>query len=298
MTRMIESIWELESAASNGGGISGGTGAELSVAVTKRGRRAPPTPRDRPPPRRPLAQTQEVRADAYGRRPRIRSGAALNEGTRSAPHRARCAHYAGVYPALRPPGALPAALALLAFIPHCAKLAAIALVSCLLSLFATAVATLLAATLLAHPAPGIVHNHLAAVHAPPEPPPLTIPPCPTSLGSVARRWREEQDAPGSHVIEGGTCINCAAAARSGVMPPILYPKLSRMITDQNKNDMKNATPKSIADYVKHVTLVVKWLQDQINSSNKLYLIQGRVDPSKDKPPQAVSLFIWKHLLNT
>ncbi|KAJ6480927.1 hypothetical protein C8R45DRAFT_1076177 [Mycena sanguinolenta] len=45
-------------------------------------------------------------------------------------------------------------------------------------------------------------------------------------GSGAHR---ASSTPVSHVIEGGTCINCAAAAaaaRSGVMPPILYPKLS------------------------------------------------------------------------
>ena len=57
------------------------------------------------------------------------------------------------------------------------------------------------------------------------------PPCPTSLGSPGGGGRR-QDASGTchmYVIEGGTCINCAAAARSGVMPPILYLKLSHNI---------------------------------------------------------------------
>ncbi|KAJ6490874.1 hypothetical protein C8R45DRAFT_1096421 [Mycena sanguinolenta] len=86
---------------------------------------------------------------------------------------------ARVYPALRPPDPLPAALALLVFIPRCAKFARRhRLVACLPSLFATAVATPLAATLLAHHAPGIAHNHLAAVRAPPEPPPFAIPAVP------------------------------------------------------------------------------------------------------------------------
>ena len=90
-------------------------------------------------------------------------------------------------------------------------------------------------SLLAHHAPGIAHNRLAAVHAPPEPPPLATPAAP-NVARFARRWREEakrrQDASATchmYVIEGGTCINCAAAAaaaRSGVMPPILYLKLS------------------------------------------------------------------------
>jgi hypothetical protein len=57
-----------------------------------------------------------------------------------------------------------------------------ALIACLPSLFATAVATPLAATLLAHHALGIAHNHLAAVYAPPEPPPLATP----AMFNVAR----------------------------------------------------------------------------------------------------------------
>ncbi|KAJ7807219.1 hypothetical protein B0H13DRAFT_2386595 [Mycena leptocephala] len=56
-----------------------------------------------------------------------------------------------------------------------------ALIACLPSLFATAVAPL-AASLLAHHALGIAHNHLAAVYAPPEPPPLATP----AMSNVAR----------------------------------------------------------------------------------------------------------------
>ncbi|KAJ7454319.1 hypothetical protein B0H11DRAFT_2325065 [Mycena galericulata] len=69
-----------------------------------------------------------------------------------------------LYPVRCPPHTLPAA---------------IALVACLPSLFATAVATLLTTTqsgppcsLLAHHTPEIAYNHLAAVHAPPKPWPL------------------------------------------------------------------------------------------------------------------------------
>ncbi|KAJ6506727.1 hypothetical protein C8R45DRAFT_1175911 [Mycena sanguinolenta] len=225
-------------------------------AGNEKGRaRAPPTPRDRPPPRRPLAQTQEVRADAYGRRPRIRSGAArVDEGARSAPHRACCAHSAGwervvslgarrghrhsrvsldcergaagwysqrircresrvwlwasqahgtriklsggahlgrrnvrircapcEFHAARQP----------TFIPRCSNLA-----HCLPPSPSSPACRLCSSlrrspppcSLLAHHAPGIAHNHLAAVHAPTEPPPLATP----AVLNVARR--EEQDA--------------------------------------------------------------------------------------------------------
>ena len=63
-----------------------------------------------------------------------------------------------------------------------------------------------------------------------------------------------------YVIKGGTCINCAAAAaaaRSGVMPPILYLKLSRRRTISKIE--KNATrpnasrdaPKSMDNDILH-----------------------------------------------
>ncbi|KAJ6467400.1 hypothetical protein C8R45DRAFT_938739 [Mycena sanguinolenta] len=264
-------FWELESAASNGGGTSGGTGAELSgndqiISICT------PSLRQRKCRKRKGVPASPAGVDAESTRrcvrPRIRSGAArVDEGARSAPHlsrvvgrtaralaqalpslaglrarrgvfvvgnrerggrrkaRIRCApcefHAARVYPALRPPGALPAALALLVFIPHCTKLARRHRPRRLLAV-------------------SIRHRHRYAARRHPARAPRTwnrapraarrSPPCSTSFGSVAGRWREEQDAPVSHVIEGGTCINCAAAAaaaRSGVMPPVLYPKLSQ-----------------------------------------------------------------------
>ncbi|KAJ7453362.1 hypothetical protein B0H11DRAFT_2201071 [Mycena galericulata] len=92
------------------------------------------------------------------------------------------------YPARRPPRTLPAS---------------IALVACLPSLFATAVATPLTTTLLPTRAPRPwnraqpprCRSRAATRHR------HSPPPCPTLLSSVARRWREEQDksAPVSHV---------------------------------------------------------------------------------------------------
>ncbi|KAF8137938.1 hypothetical protein K438DRAFT_1494664, partial [Mycena galopus ATCC 62051] len=61
-------------------------------------------------------------------------------------------------------------------------------------------------------------------------------------------------------------------------------------------DMRNASSKSIEVYAK---LVVKsalsWLQHQIESTDKLYLIQGRVEPQKDKPPEVITLFLRHYL---
>ncbi|KAJ6492197.1 hypothetical protein C8R45DRAFT_1137320 [Mycena sanguinolenta] len=69
------------------------------------------------------------------------------------------------------------------------------------------------------------------------------PRCSTSLG-IVRRWRKEGRRVVSHVadvIEGATCINCAAtaaAARSGVMPLILYLKFSRFRSRMNSAERK------------------------------------------------------------
>jgi hypothetical protein len=61
-------------------------------------------------------------------------------------------------------------------------------------------------------------------------------------------------------------------------------------------DMHDATPKSIDNYGKLVVQwATKWLRCQIDSSNKLYLIQGRLEPQKDKPPQAITLFLRHYL---
>ncbi|KAJ6492266.1 hypothetical protein C8R45DRAFT_768014, partial [Mycena sanguinolenta] len=61
-------------------------------------------------------------------------------------------------------------------------------------------------------------------------------------------------------------------------------------------DMQNATPKYIEEYAKCVVKsALKWLQCQIDSSDKLYLIQGHLEPQKDKPPQAITLFLRHYL---
>jgi hypothetical protein len=47
----------------------------------------------------------------------------------------------------------------------------------------------------------------------------------------------------------------------------------------------NATSKSILDYAKNVdNLMLQWIQSEVDSSDKLYLLQGRREPQKDKPP--------------
>ncbi|KAJ6500917.1 hypothetical protein C8R45DRAFT_1210604 [Mycena sanguinolenta] len=196
----FESIWELELAASNGGGTSGGKGAELSgnnqiISPVSPGNEKGSCSRTAHASRL-AAPASPAGADAYGRRPRIRSGAALvDEVARSASHRARCAHYAGWERVVSSRGhghrhsrvSLDcergaafslSGIASVAYRQPRTLPAAIALVACLPSLFTTAVAMPLAATLLAHHAPGIAHNHLAAVHAPPEPPPLATPAVP------------------------------------------------------------------------------------------------------------------------
>jgi hypothetical protein len=45
----------------------------------------------------------------------------------------------------------------------------------------------------------------------------------------------------------------------------------------------------IEDYIKLVkTLMLEWLQEEINSSEKLYLLHGRREPQKDKSPAQVT----------
>ncbi|KAJ7513241.1 hypothetical protein B0H11DRAFT_2213764 [Mycena galericulata] len=176
----LESIWELELAASNGGGTGGGTRAELSgndqiisiwVVLAHRPRLAIGRPRlaiSRPRVARWRGSRRyaQMRAGARRKDPmctvRVPSRSIDNPGfisrTACRPRPPR------LYPVRCPPRTLPAA---------------IALVACLPSLFATAVATPLTTTqsgppcsLFAHHAPEIAYNHLAAVHAPPEPRPL------------------------------------------------------------------------------------------------------------------------------
>ena len=50
-------------------------------------------------------------------------------------------------------------------------------------------------------------------------------------------------------------------------------------------DFSTATAKNVELYRKNVeTQALGWLQHEIDSSVKLYLLQGRREPQKDKPP--------------
>ncbi|KAJ6598776.1 hypothetical protein B0H10DRAFT_1825847 [Mycena sp. CBHHK59/15] len=49
------------------------------------------------------------------------------------------------------------------------------------------------------------------------------------------------------------------------------------------------TVEDIQNYTKKVdTLNTEWLQSEIDSSDKLYLLRGRLEPQKDKPPMQVT----------
>jgi hypothetical protein len=61
-------------------------------------------------------------------------------------------------------------------------------------------------------------------------------------------------------------------------------------------DLANATSKSILEYAKSVDgLMLKWIQGEVDSSDKLYLIQGRREPQKDKPPAPQTLRLRHYL---
>ncbi|KAJ7652699.1 hypothetical protein DFH06DRAFT_1093769 [Mycena polygramma] len=56
-------------------------------------------------------------------------------------------------------------------------------------------------------------------------------------------------------------------------------------------EIDNATPKSIEAYAKSVEqLALQWLQREVDSSDKLYLLHGRREPQKDKPPTVITLY--------
>ncbi|KAJ7248235.1 hypothetical protein B0H12DRAFT_1020182 [Mycena haematopus] len=62
-------------------------------------------------------------------------------------------------------------------------------------------------------------------------------------------------------------------------------------------EIENATPKSIEAYAKSVeNLALQWLQREIDSSDKLYLLHGRREPQKDKPPVAITLYLRHYLI--
>jgi hypothetical protein len=61
-------------------------------------------------------------------------------------------------------------------------------------------------------------------------------------------------------------------------------------------DLANATAASILDYAKLVDkLMLQWIQGVIDSSEKLYLIQGHREPQKDKPPAPETLRLRHYL---
>jgi hypothetical protein len=61
-------------------------------------------------------------------------------------------------------------------------------------------------------------------------------------------------------------------------------------------ELANATAASTLDYAKSVDdLMLKWIQGEVDSSEKLYLIQGRREPQKDKPPAPQTLRLRHHM---
>jgi hypothetical protein len=66
-------------------------------------------------------------------------------------------------------------------------------------------------------------------------------------------------------------------------------------------DLVNASTDSILAYAKSVdALMLQWLQGEVDSSDKLYLIQGRREPQKDKPsaPQTLRLRHYLFMVKT
>src|ERR1700743_2475634 len=60
--------------------------------------------------------------------------------------------------------------------------------------------------------------------------------------------------------------------------------------------ISTTTVEDIQRYAKVVdTLMKEWLQAQIDSSDKLYLLHGRLEPQKDKPPTQI-VSIMRHYL--
>ncbi|KAJ7900679.1 hypothetical protein B0H14DRAFT_2330865 [Mycena olivaceomarginata] len=61
-------------------------------------------------------------------------------------------------------------------------------------------------------------------------------------------------------------------------------------------DLANATEKSVEDYRKSIEIrALKWLQDEVDLSVKLYLLHGRREPPKDKPAAQKTLFLRHYL---
>ncbi|KAJ7246142.1 hypothetical protein B0H12DRAFT_1306477 [Mycena haematopus] len=61
-------------------------------------------------------------------------------------------------------------------------------------------------------------------------------------------------------------------------------------------DLATATPRSIFDYAKSVEgLSMQWIQGELDSSEKLYLLKGRREPQKDKPPAPQTLRLRHYL---
>ncbi|KAJ7196337.1 hypothetical protein C8J57DRAFT_1106738, partial [Mycena rebaudengoi] len=61
-------------------------------------------------------------------------------------------------------------------------------------------------------------------------------------------------------------------------------------------DFATATPKSVEDYRKSIeTRANQWLQHEVDSSVKLYLLHCRREPQKDKPAAQITLYL-RHCL--
>ncbi|KAJ7623901.1 hypothetical protein DFH06DRAFT_1446575 [Mycena polygramma] len=61
-------------------------------------------------------------------------------------------------------------------------------------------------------------------------------------------------------------------------------------------DFRTATEKSVAEYRKTIeSRALEWLQNEVDSSVKLYLLHGRLEPQKDKPAARKTLFLRHYL---
>ncbi|KAJ7601403.1 hypothetical protein DFH06DRAFT_1026134 [Mycena polygramma] len=61
-------------------------------------------------------------------------------------------------------------------------------------------------------------------------------------------------------------------------------------------EFRTATEKSVAEYRKTIeSRALEWLQNEVDSSVKLYLLHGRLEPQKDKPAARKTLFLRHYL---
>ncbi|KAJ7842458.1 hypothetical protein B0H14DRAFT_2229929, partial [Mycena olivaceomarginata] len=61
-------------------------------------------------------------------------------------------------------------------------------------------------------------------------------------------------------------------------------------------DFANVTPKSVEEYRKHLGIQAnQWLQQEVDSSVKLYLLHRRREPQKDKSAAQITLYLQHYL---